>query len=279
MYGRDAGCSTKCWQLKSNDCGNGNHLEKHLSGLPWQTLSARSQGRKSTHANLQRNFSFLRAPSFAPFCSHCFFFILVCECAAKKCTKAWRMFNCLWNLNGEITQLLKRHVCAGSFVLFCTLTISSVCLIPLSFILFLSVAGGPWGEWYTAVLWSEAGGRHLPDSEAAVVEGSTGSRFRDLGQKTSWAGNLHSDCMSWGLTWVLLSPLHQNHLHLPTSCHRRSFSLLKSTPSHCQNKKLHGEMTKVEIRGKPCSVKILQTLDLFSISVTHDSCSHNWECR
>ncbi len=146
MYERDAGCCTKCWQLKSNDCGNGNHLEKHLSGLPWQTLSARSQGRKSTHANLQRNFSFLRTPPFtAPsFCSHCFF-VCVCECVTKKCTKARRMFNCLWNLNGEITQLLERHVCAGSFVLFCTLTISSVCPITLSFI--LPFVSSPYSWW------------------------------------------------------------------------------------------------------------------------------------
>lgn len=78
MYGRDAGCCTKCWQLKSNDCGNGNHLEKHLSGLPWQTLSARSQGRKSTHANLQRNFSFLRSPR--PFLLSLFFSVCVRVC-------------------------------------------------------------------------------------------------------------------------------------------------------------------------------------------------------
>lgn len=70
-------------------------------------------------------------------------------------------------------------------------------LFPSFFLWFpLSVAGGPWGERYAAVLWSEAGGRHLPDCEAAVVEGSTGSRIRDLGQKTSRAGKLHSDCMN-----------------------------------------------------------------------------------
>lgn len=157
--------------------------------------NARSQGCKSTHTNLQRNFSFLHSPR--PFLLS--FFIFLCECATKKRTKARRMFNCLWNLNGEITQLLKCHVCAGSFVLFCTLTISSVCRIPLSyhcFSGFLSVAGGPWGEWYASVLWSEAGCRHLPDCEAAVAEGSTRSRIRDLGQKTSRAGKLLSDCMN-----------------------------------------------------------------------------------
>lgn len=80
--------------------------------------------------------TFLFSAHRAPFCSRCFF-PCVCECATKKRTKARRMFNCLWNLNGEITQLLKCHVCAGSFVLFCTLTISSVCPILLSFILSL----------------------------------------------------------------------------------------------------------------------------------------------
>lgn len=97
---------------------------------------AASHGKRSAHAvrdagahaNLQRNFSLSPSVHRTPSFSHYFF--CVCECATKKCTKARRMFNCLWNLNGEITQLLKRHVCAGSFVLFCSLTITFFCLTP-----------------------------------------------------------------------------------------------------------------------------------------------------
>lgn len=80
MYGRDADCRTKCWQLKSNDCGNGNHLKKHLSGLPWQTLCARSQGCRSARANLQRNFS---EPFRSP---HPFFLALLFLCV-RVCDK------------------------------------------------------------------------------------------------------------------------------------------------------------------------------------------------
>ncbi len=226
MYERDAGCCTKCWQLKSNDCGNGNHLEKHLSGLPWQTLSARSQGRKSTHANLQRNFSFLRTPPFtAPsFCSHCFF-VWVCDKEMHKSKEnvqllvkfKWRDYTAA--RTPRLCRLIRFVLHSHHF--FC---LSHHSLLPLP------IAGGPWDEWYTAVLWSEAGGRHLPDCETAVVEGSTGSRIRDLGQKTSWAGKLHSDCMS-AEAW----PCHQNHLHLATSRHRSPISPLKST-SHFHKK-------------------------------------------
>lgn len=128
-------------------------------------------------------------------------------------------------------------------------------LSPSLFLLFLfSIAGGPWGEWYAAVLWSEAGGGHLPDCEAAVVEGSTGSRIRDLGQKTSRAGKLHFDSMS-----TEACPHHQNHLHLATSRHRSPFSPLKSTTSHCQ-KISTGRWPESRLGGKPCSVKLSQNV-------------------
>ncbi len=128
-------------------------------------------------------------------------------------------------------------------------------LSPSFFLLFpLPIAGGPWDEWYTAVLWSEAGGRHLPDCETAVVEGSTGSRIRDLGQKTSWAGKLHSDCMS-AEAW----PCHQNHLHLATSRHRSPISALKST-SHFHKKISTGRWEESRLGGKTCSVKLSQNV-------------------
>lgn len=146
--------------------------------------------------------TFLGALPFARTPSSCTIFLR----ATKKCIKARRMFNCLWNLNGEITQLLKRHVCAGSFVLFCSLTRTFFCLLlVLSFRLtFLSlfsfsIAGGSRSgpEWLVAVIqWSKAGRWHLPDCEAAVVEGSTGGWTGHLGEKTSRAGELRYDCMS-----------------------------------------------------------------------------------
>lgn len=72
----------------------------------------RSQRCKSRHANLLRNFTFLHAIFHLPHLDSVFLWATK-ENAPKK---AHRLFNCLWNLNGEITQLLKFSLCAASFV-------------------------------------------------------------------------------------------------------------------------------------------------------------------
>lgn len=64
--------------------GNGNHLEKHLSGLPWQTLAVRDA---RAHTLISKE-TFLFSIHRAPFCSvFLFFCVWVCDKETHKSTE------------------------------------------------------------------------------------------------------------------------------------------------------------------------------------------------
>lgn len=105
LYVTDSACVAKWRQLKHNDYET-IIIWRSTRGGPRPKCSLRAvyKGpRKSSRTNLQKKL--LLSPSLSRLVSPPIF--IVSPRDNRNAQKAQRMFNCLWNLNGEITQLLK----------------------------------------------------------------------------------------------------------------------------------------------------------------------------
>lgn len=194
--------------------------------------------------------------------------------------KAQRMFNCLWNLNGEITQLLKpphKHththttltLLAHSFCLVahprlpCSLpiikplTLSCLffstsdfifCFFFLSFRLTPYPVGDPCLELVRPpahVRRGQDGGTPLSEREATVVQIPAGNRPRYLGQETTWTGTVPV-CLRDGVCLIvrLLQLDIFGFIFMSIVVHVQLGSLIFASAHHC----IEGKATRMWLK-------------------------------